>query len=123
MDKQKKSAKQTGNVGEDFAAHYLQQQGYTILKRQYRYGHGEIDIIAEKEDALVFVEVKTKKHGDFGDPITWVTRSKQRQIGKIAQAYLQAEGVKHDEIRFDVIALTWDKGTWKVEHIPNAFWL
>ena len=66
------STQNTGNIGEGLAARYLEQHGYDIVRKNYRYGHGEIDLIVQKENVLIFVEVKTKKHGNFGDPITWV---------------------------------------------------
>ena len=115
--------KNLGNQGEKLATLHLEKNGYQILETNFRAGRGEIDIIAQKDDTLVFIEVKTKKYGDFGDPINWVTRSKQRQIGRIAQAYLIKKGIKNLDCRFDVITLTWDKGTWDINHIENAFWL
>jgi len=115
--------KTVGNQGEKLAITHLEQNGYEILDKNYRAGHGEIDIIARIGSILVFVEVKTKKFGDFGDPVTWVTRSKQRQIGKIAQAYILQKQITNMDYRFDVIALTWDSGSWKIDHIENAFWL
>lgn len=118
-----KNTKDTGKIGEDLAASYLENNGYKILNRNFRAGRGEIDIIALHNNVQVFIEVKTKKHGDFGDPITWVTRSKQRQIGRIAQAYLLQFGITDRDCRFDVITVKWDKGTWKINHIENAFWL
>ncbi|MBN2008808.1 YraN family protein [candidate division KSB1 bacterium] len=118
-----KSTKDIGNTGEDFATRYLEEKGYEIIKRNYRAGRGEIDIIVAKDDTLVFVEAKTQMHGDFGNPIEWVTKGKQRQIGKVAQAYLLSANPQYLNFRFDVIALMWDKGTWKVQHIENAFWL
>jgi len=74
-----------GKQGEEFARNYLIENGYTIVAMNYRFGRGEIDIIADKDGMLIFVEVKTKKFGDFGDPIGWVPKSKQRQIGTIAR--------------------------------------
>ncbi|OQX87410.1 YraN family protein [candidate division KSB1 bacterium 4484_87] len=111
-----------GKLGEKLASDYLKNKGYKIIKRNYRFGHGEIDIIAEKDGILIFVEVKTKKFGDFGDPIYWITRRKQRQIAKIAQAYLYEKEIEHMDCRFDVIVLQWEDGTYKIDHIEDAFW-
>lgn len=122
MDK-KELKKEVGNLGESLAVSHLQKKGYEIVTKNFRHGHGEIDIIAKNGNTLVFVEVKAKKFGNFGDPITWVTRSKQRQIGKIAQAYLVKHGISHLDYRFDVITTTYENGLWKVNHIENAFWL
>ncbi len=112
-----------GKQGEDLACEYLQGKGYKILTRNYRYGHGEIDIIAMDGETLVFIEVKTKKFGDFGDPLYWISRRKQLQIGRIAQAYLFQEGIEDTDCRFDVITLNWDEGKFAIEHIEDAFWL
>ena len=112
-----------GKIGEDLAANFLEKNGYSILERNYRFGHGELDIIAEKNNMLIFIEVKTKKHGDFGDPINWIKRSKQLQIGRIARGYLYERGITDLDCRFDVILVTWEHGLWKIDHIENAFWL
>ncbi len=112
-----------GKQGEEIARNYLSENGYSIIAQNYRFGRGEIDIIAEKDSVLVFVEVKTKKFGDFGDPINWVNRRKQRQIGTIARGYLFENEITDKDCRFDVVALNWDKGTWQIEHLENAFWL
>lgn len=110
-------------IGENLAASHLEKNGYTILERNYRFSRGEIDIIAEKDNMLIFIEVKTKKHGDFGDPIYWITRSKQRQIGRVASGYLYERNISDRDCRFDVITVTWEHGLWKIRHIENAFWL
>ena len=112
-----------GKQGEKIAQDYLSKKGYTIVEKNYRFGRGEIDIIVEKDNVLIFVEVKTKKFGDFGDPINWVPRRKQRQIGTIAKGYLFENEVTDKDCRFDVITLNWQKGAWQIDHIENAFWL
>jgi putative endonuclease len=112
-----------GKIGEDLAANFLEKNGYTIIERNYHFGHGELDIIAEKNNMLIFIEVKTKKHGDFGDPINWIKRGKQLQMGKIARGYLYDQNMTDRDCRFDVILVTWEHGLWKINHIENAFWL
>lgn len=112
-----------GKLGENLAANFLEEKGYNILERNYRFGHGEVDIIAEKEEMLIFIEVKTKKFGDFGDPINWIKRSKQMQIGRIARGYLYEKNITDRDCRFDVILVTWENGLWKIDHLENAFWL
>ena len=110
-----------GKIGEDLAAKFLEEKNYTIVERNYRFGHGELDIIAEKDNFLIFIEVKTKKHGDFGDPINWIKRSKQLQIGRIARGYLYERNITDRDCRFDVILVRWEHGLWKIDHIENAF--
>ena len=119
----KTSTKDIGDQGEKIAISFLEDKKYKILEKNFRAGRGEIDIIAFKDNIISFVEVKTKKFGDFGDPVTWITKSKQRQIGKIAQAYLIKKNIHDFDCRFDVIAIKWIKGSWEINHIENAFWL
>ena len=95
-----------GKLGEQLAFSFLENKNYTILEKNYRFGRGEIDIIAEDDNMLVFIEVKTKKFGDFGDPITWVPRSKQRQIGTVAKGYLYEKNITNQDCRFDVLENT-----------------
>jgi putative endonuclease len=115
--------KTLGNWGEQRAAEYLEKLGYTILDRNFRYGHGEIDLIADDKGTLVFVEVKTQKSEAMGEAFTWVTRKKQRQIGRIALAYLTQNQIVDRDCRFDVIAVAKDVGGVQIQHIVNAFWL
>jgi len=112
-----------GKLGENLAANFLEKKGYTIVERNYRFSHGEIDIIAEKDGMLIFTEVKTKKFGDFGDPINWIKRGKQLQIGRVARGYLYEKNITDRDCRFDVILVTWEDGLWKIDHLENAFWL
>ncbi len=115
--------KTLGNWGEQRAAEFLEKLGYTILFRNFRYGHGEIDLIADDNGILVFVEVKTQKSDAMGEAFTWVTRKKQRQIGRVALAYLTVNGIKDRDCRFDVIAVAKGLHGVEIKHIPNAFWL
>lgn len=112
-----------GNWGEQRAAEFLEKLGYTILLRNYRYGHGEIDLIADDNGTLVFVEVKTQKSDAMGEAFNWVTRKKQRQIGRVALAFLSLNGIKDRDCRFDVIAVANGAQGVEIKHIPNAFWL
>ena len=111
-----------GSKGEDIAADFLAGCGYKIIERNYRFGHGEIDIIARDGDTLVFVEVKTRKDLEFGYPELNVTKGKQKQIRKIAEAYLYDKKISETDCRIDVIAIlnpSNDKP--QIEHIINAF--
>jgi putative endonuclease len=119
----KNNQQSVGKLGENLAANFLEEKGYHIIERNYRFGHGELDIIAEKDGMLIFIEVKTKKFGDFGDPINWVGRGKQKQMGKIARGYLYERNIIDRDCRFDVVLVTWEHGLWKIDHLENAFWL
>lgn len=105
------------------AARHLRNKGYQILERNYRWARGEIDIVARKDDMLVFVEVKTARGATFGPPETWVDQRKQQQIGQVAEHYLQEKQIKGVDCRFDVVAVTAQGKEWKINHIENAFWL
>ncbi|MCG3121239.1 MAG: hypothetical protein ALAOOOJD_04245 [bacterium] len=115
--------KTLGNWGEQRATEFLEKLGYQIIDRNFRYGHGEIDIIADDKGMLVFVEVKTQKSDAMGEAFTWVTRKKQRQIGRVALAYLTVNGIKDRDCRFDVIAVAKGLNGVEIKHIVNAFWL
>lgn len=115
--------KTLGSWGEQRAAEHLEKLGYKIIARNFRYGHGEIDIVAEDQSTLVFVEVKTQKSEAMGEAFTWVTRKKQRQIGRVALAYLTVNGIAGRDCRFDVIAVAKGLDSVEIKHIVNAFWL
>lgn len=117
------TTKTLGTWGEQRAAEFLEKLGYTILARNFHYGHGEIDLIADDNGVLVFVEVKTQKSEAMGEAFTWVTRKKQRQIGRVALAYLTENGITDRDCRFDVIAVAKGSDGVEIRHIVNAFWL
>jgi len=113
---------QLGRRGEDAAAEYLAGQGYRILNRNYRAPPGEIDIIAEKDNLLAFVEVKTQASDAFGPSETWVDIRKQRKIIQVASWYIGETHRSGMDCRFDVIAVRLGGGGPVCRHIPNAFW-
>jgi len=110
-------------TGESLAVAHLKARGYDILERNYRAVRGEIDLIAQDGDFIVFVEVKTRRSLKFGLPQTAVTTRKQRQISKVALAYLQAKNLFDAPCRFDVIAIhvSPQLALLKLEHIESAF--
>jgi len=110
--------------GEELAAQILSDKGYEIIERNYRYGHGEIDIIANDPGSkcTVFVEVKSRKNLEFGEPEYAITKSKQRQIRKIAELYLFEKEIQEIDCRFDVIAILFeDFNNPVINHYENAF--
>lgn len=118
-----RSSHKIGQQGEDMAVKFLSEKNYFILDRNYRWARGEIDIVAKKDDLLVFVEVKTAKSKNFGSPENWVDVRKQQQIGMVAERYLQEKEIENIDCRFDVIAVSAQGKDWKIHHIENAFWL
>ncbi len=122
MKKDDKPKKSFGSKGEDLACAYLKKNGYAIVERNYRYGHGEIDIVAKDGATLVFIEVKARTNLEFGRPEFAVTKSKQMQIRKIAEAYLYEKEIKDTECRMDVVAILFLRGGKPdINHIVNAF--
>ncbi len=110
-----------GKRGEQLAATYLRQKGYTILERNYSGPYGEIDLIAQKDSFLVFVEVKERKSGSLVDPLEAVTKSKQKKLWLTAQQYLQECSPESLQPRFDVIAVYKQSAENTLVHIENAF--
>lgn len=94
-----------GRLGEDMACHYLQNNGFVILSRNWKCNYGEADIIVEEDDTLVFIEVKTRSLGFPGLPEYAVTRQKREKYEKIATCYLSKNPRPSGRVRFDVIAI------------------
>ncbi len=116
------SHNELGKRGEDIAAAYLQQKGYALLARNWRSSHWEIDIIAQKEDTLMFAEVKTLRTGFFGDPEEAVDKKKEGYIEAAADRYMEKHRIT-GEIRFDIISITFNKeGNYELHHIEDAFY-
>lgn len=122
-----------GLTGEDVAANFLEQNGFTILERNYRSGHQEIDIIARDEEFLIFVEVKTRschlpENMKYGRPSQAVGNAKQRNIVTAAKNYLRAHPENTLQPRLDVIEVYLKKTVagapphlLNIHHIRNAF--
>ena len=97
-----------GRRGEDIARRRLEADGYSIIRINYRARRLEIDLIAEKDGVLVFVEVRTRSAGGFGSPEESITAAKRSHLVKAAQAYLQEHEIEGREWRIDVVALEID---------------
>lgn len=111
----------TGKKGEQLAVQFLENAGYTILERNYRWKRYEIDIIAQSEKFLVFVEVKTKTNTSYGTPDTEVTPRKAAQVMEAAEEYIFAKNWA-GEIRFDIISIILRPQHTDIEHIKDAFY-
>ena len=94
-----------GKWGEDCAARFLEEKGYAILERNIHTPHGEIDLLATRDEALIFVEVKTRSSHWFAYPEDSVNRRKQTALLSAAEAYLQAHPESSATWQFDVIAV------------------
>jgi putative endonuclease len=110
-----------GATGESAAARLLESTGYKVLHQNWRAGKLEIDIIAENQHSLIFVEVKTRSGNQYGSPLIAVDKAKQKNIIRGAHIFLQSyQGNK--EPRFDVICVTGIGNNTNCEHIEGAFW-
>lgn len=117
------NSKKLAKLGEEVAEKLLVSKGYSIIKKNFVFGKGEIDIIAKDGDCLVFVEVKTRRNFDFGEPEYSITKSKQRQLKKIAEAYFYVNGLQEQYCRFDVITIVGEREEdLVINHIVNAFY-
>jgi putative endonuclease len=94
-----------GKHGEDVAVGELERRGYAVLERRYRTRHGEIDIVAQDGDVVVFIEVKVKETAEFGTAAEAVTFRKQRRIVSMAVDYLARHRLSGRACRFDVVAI------------------
>jgi putative endonuclease len=111
----------TGKKGEDIAVAYLKGKGYRIIERNYKCPLGEIDIVAKDGGAIVFVEVKSRKSEEFGDPQLAVGLEKQKKISKISLTHLKEKHLYPCNARFDVVAIKMLPDGSTLELIQNAF--
>ena len=109
-----------GRKGEQLALELLQKKGYTILDKNWRYQKAEVDIIAQKENTLAIVEVKTRSSTDFGHPQEFVKPKKIKLLVAAIDEYVIAKDIDVD-VRFDVIAIVKDGSNFSIEHIEDAF--
>jgi putative endonuclease len=95
----------TGELGEAIAARYVERAGMTLLARNYRGPHGEIDLVARDGEELVFVEVRTRRSAEFGSPEESLTQRKRGTMVACALAYLEEHGGRGDPWRIDLVAV------------------
>jgi putative endonuclease len=112
-----------GDKGERKAVRFLKKLGYRILERQHQAQFGEIDIIAIDGKQIVFVEVKTRRTTDAGQPFEAVDLTKQKKIARAALAWLKSQRRLNQPCRFDVISILWESetGSPEITHIKHAF--
>lgn len=110
-----------GTKGEEEAVAYLVKNGYQVIHKNWRHKHLEIDIIASINNTLVVVEVKWRADDFFGNPVDFVTKSKQKNLIKAAQHYIMENNIFW-ETRFDVVSIIGNENQPKIEHIISAFY-
>jgi putative endonuclease len=109
-----------GEKGEELAREYLKKHGYKIIEQNYKTPFGEIDVIAQENNILVFIEVKTRESIEFGLPFESVTRRKRRKIANVALSYLK----RFQDLppcRFDVLSICCNNTEPEFELIKDAF--
>lgn len=111
------NSRHIGSWYESVAAEYLTKQGMVILEQNYHIRQGEIDLIGQEGDCLVFVEVKYRRNKESGDPAEAVTLEKQQRIRRTAQYYLYRHGCGDVPCRFDVVSILGREVSW----IKDAF--
>lgn len=110
----------TGKWGEIEAIRFLKEKGLEIIEANWVFLHLEIDIIAKDEGKLVIVEVKTRSSADYGEPETFVTRSKQKKLIRAANLYMQHKNLNL-EVRFDVVGILKLGDEVVKRHVKEAF--
>lgn len=96
--------KQTGDIGENLAADYFVERGFRVVARNYRWKHAEIDLIVQRDDWLIFVEVKTRRSSAWGEPESFVDSAKRKLIYDAAEEYIYKTDWQGN-IRFDVVSV------------------
>ena len=110
-----------GKSGEQAAAEYLTSHGLRILDRNWRSADGEIDIVAAERQVLVVCEVKSRTSVRYGSPLEAVGRAKRARLRRLAVQWLNAHGVRFDQVRLDVVGLVYDgTGGFTIEHVRGV---
>ena len=109
-----------GKTGEQLAVNYLQEKGYKIIRRNFRYLKAEVDIIVKKDNEIIGVEVKTRTSDYFGNPQDFINQKKIKLM-VLALDYYVTENDLDVEVRFDIIAIIKQKNAFQIEHLKDAF--
>jgi putative endonuclease len=111
-----------GRKGEAIAKTHLETEGYEILDENWTFGKAEVDLIAYKNQTIIFTEVKTRTGNGFGQPEDFVDNRKQKLLADAADEYIYL--MNHQgEVRFDIIAILFtSQNTYTLKHIEDAFW-
>jgi len=114
-------ARRLGQLGEEAAREFLAASGYRIRETNVRTRFGEIDIVAEEDGVLVFIEVKARRENALVEPFAAVGREKQRRLARLAREYIAQNRLDGRPARFDVVAVWERKGELRLEVLQNAF--
>lgn len=109
-----------GIIGEKIAQDYLRNKEYEILETNFYTKRGEIDVIAQKDKCIIFVEVKTRTNLKFGTPAMAVNSIKKKHIKSVAKTFLYLNRLHGYEVRFDVVEVFINDGKCEINHIEGA---
>ena len=110
-----------GKKGEIIAKDYLLKKSYSILEKNWRYLKAEIDLIVQKDDFIIFVEVKTRSSNNYGAPESFVSDKQQKMIINAANEYIMKNDIER-EARFDIISIIISNKSEDIKHIEGAFY-
>ena len=114
-----------GDRGEAIAASFLEDAGYRVLERNYRFERNEVDLVCldpEGGGEIVFVEVKTRTGTGYGPPEASITDEKKASLVEVSRAYLHERQLEGAPSRFDVVGILLTNDDPQIEHYENAFW-
>lgn len=110
-----------GKKGEQLAVNFLLENSYDIIERNYRFDKAEVDIIAQKDNILAIIEVKTRSTIDFGNPQDFVKPLQIQRLVKAVDEYVRVNELDV-EVRFDIIAIVKNGKSYEIEHLKDAFY-
>lgn len=110
-----------GQKAEEMAVALLLKKNYNILERNYRYNFAEVDIIAEKDNQIICVEVKARSSIFYGDPQSFVVPKKIKLLVKVMNHYITANDI-NKEVRFDIVAVFKNNEIYDIKHFEDAFY-
>lgn len=116
-----KNTRKKGSIAERIVEKFLIKKGYRIIERNFYFEKGEIDLIADDNGVIVFVEVKSRTSSEYGEPENSITLSKRKQLRKVAEGYFYVNDLQDVQARFDVVSIKWEYGKPIINHIVNAF--
>ena len=108
--------RKAGTAYEEIAANYLKKQGIRIIDRNYRISQGEVDLIGEEKETIIFIEVKYRNTASYGEPWEAVSIHKQKKICKVARQYCYSRRIKK-QVRYDIVSICGEEIVW----FQNAF--
>lgn len=117
---ERREALEFGKNGEQIAAKYLTDKGYTIIEHNYRRGHLEIDLIALDGDELVIVEVKSRAYDNILQPEDAVDHRKRLALIRLANEYVKTHNRK-ENVRFDIVSIVSNTNDTEIKHLKNAY--